>query len=106
MACTCSLVSNGQFRLIPSTAAPSADLADPAGAPGDLQSGRATVPGGASSVAVAFPLAWPDDDYAVVATPEAPVAAWVSTCSPTGFTLHLSAAVQGDTRVHWVAVHD
>ena len=74
-------------------------------APGDVQGGRATVRAGESSVDVLLDAPWADDDYAVTATPEAPVAAWVSTVTATGFRLHLSAEVVGDTRVHWVAVH-
>ena len=105
VTCDCALVSNGQFRLIRSAATPSSELALATAAPGDMQGGTAVVPSGESAVDVSFDAAWSDDEVAVVATPEAPVAAWVSTLTPTGFRLHLSAEVQGDTRVHWVAVH-
>lgn len=104
-SCAASLVSNGQFRLLRSTATPTAALALAEAAPGEVQGGHATVPSGASTVDVLLDAPWSDDDYAVAATPEAPVAAWVSTVTTAGFRLHLSAEVAGDTRVHWIAVH-
>jgi hypothetical protein len=103
-----SLLSNGRFQLMrtPKTvnlglAVVNADVEQ------SSKAGRAVVLDGQSQVDVAFQVPWPNSAYTVVATPQDEAAAcWITDRTGLGFRLHTSAPVDGDTLVHWMAVHD
>lgn len=103
-----SLLSNGRLRLIRTN-----KVVDPAvfgGGHGDKSltaCGRDVVLDGESQVDVGFSHPWPDDHYTVVVSPEGQaVSCWVEGRDENGFTIHTSAPVDGDTTIHWMAVHD
>ena len=103
-----SLLSNGRVRLIRTDKTVDIALAVVnSSVEQDSKTGRATVLDGASQVDVTFPVPWANALYTVAATPEdEAVACWVSDRSKFGFRLNTSAPVDGDTTVHWMAVHD
>ncbi len=103
-----ALLSNGRLRLIRTSKTVDAALAViDSSVVQDDKNGRATVLDGASQVDVAFAIPFANQAYTVVVTPEdEAVSCWVSDRGKLGFRIHTSAPVDGDTQVHWMAVHD
>jgi hypothetical protein len=103
-----SLLSNGRIRLVRTnkTVDPALAVID-ASVTQDSKSGRATVLDGASQVDVGFAIPFANQAYTVAVTPEdEAVSCWVSDRGKLGFRIHTSAPVDGDTKVHWMALHD
>ena len=103
-----SLLSNGRVRLVRTDKTVDLALAVvDSSVEQDSKTGRATVLDGANQVDVTFPVPWPNVLYTVAATPEdEAVACWISDRSKFGFRLNTSGPVDGDTTIHWMAVHD
>ena len=103
-----SLLSNGRLRLIRTGKTVDATLAViDSSVDQDSKNGRATVLDGASQVDVSFAIPMVNLAYTVAVTPEdEAVSCWISERSKFGFRINTSAPVDGDTSVHWMAVHD
>ena len=103
-----SLLSNGRFQLVRTAKTVNAALAVvDASVEQSSKNGRAVVPDGQAQVDVIFPVPWANAAFSVTATPEdEAVGCWVSDRSKFGFRLETTAPVDGDTTVHWMAVHD
>ncbi len=103
-----SLLSNGRIRLIRTKKTVDASLAViDSSVDQDSKNGRATVLDGASQVDVTFAIPFANQGYTVAVTPEdEAVSCWFSNRTKFGFRIHTSAPVDGDTQVHWMAVHD
>ena len=103
-----SLVSNGRIRLIRTGKTVDASLAVIDSSVDQVsKNGRATVLDAASQVDVAFAIPFANQAYTVAVTPEdEAVSCWISDRTKFGFRINASAPVDGDTIVHWMAVHD
>jgi hypothetical protein len=103
-----SLLSNGRLRLVRTnkTVEPALAVIDSTVSQ-DSKNGRATVLDGASQVDVSFAIPFANQAYTVALTPEdEAVSCWLSDRNKLGFRIHTSAPVDGDTLVHWTALHD
>ena len=103
-----SLLSNGRIRLIRTskTVDPTLAIID-SSVDQVSKNGRATVLDAASQVDVNFAVPFANQAYTAAVTPEdEAVCCWVSNRTKFGFRINTSAAVDGDTIVHWMAVHD
>ena len=103
-----SLLSNGRVRFI--RTGKTVDLAlavIDANVEQSAKNGRATVLDAASQVDVSFPIPWANLAYTVAVTPEdEAVSCWIGDRTKLGFRINTSAPVDGDTIVHWMAIHD
>lgn len=71
-----------------------------------FKTGRGSVPGGNTTVAVVFGVQFPDANYSIGLGCSANYGTWITGKANTGFTINLSAAPGGPTPVDWIAVHD
>jgi len=103
-----SLLSNGRVRFIRTNKTVDLALAVvDANVEQSAKNGRATVLDAASQVDVSFAIPWANIAYTVAVTPEdEAVSCWISDRTKLGFRINTSAPVDGDTQVHWMAVHD
>ena len=103
-----SLLSNGRIRLIRTSKIVDATLAViDSSVDQDSKNGRATVLDGTSQADVAFAIPFANQAFTVLVTTEdEAVACWISERSKFGFRINTSAPVDGDTKVHWMALHD
>ncbi len=103
-----SLLSNGRIRLIRTGKTVDAALAIiDSSVDQDSKNGRATVLDTASQADVSFAIPFDNQGYTVVATVEdEAVSCWVSNRTKFGFRINTSGPVDGDTKVHWMAIHD
>ena len=103
-----ALLSNGRLRLVRTnkTVDPALAVID-SSVVQDSKNGRATVLDGANQVDVGFAVPFANMAYTVVVTAEdEAVTCWVANRGKLGFRIHTSAPVDGDTQVHWMALHD